>query len=116
MSTRTLDDARLSVSERAALQDAARLLRARFPVEEVILFGSKARGTGDEDSDLDLLVITARALDWREQRAIVDALFDIELAHDALLSPLIVSRDEWEGRPYTAFAIHDEVARDGIPF
>jgi predicted nucleotidyltransferase len=31
----------------------------------VVLFGSKARGAGDEDSDIDLLVLTKWKLDWR---------------------------------------------------
>lgn len=116
MAMRSLEEARLSAGERAALEAAARALRARFPVDQLLLFGSKARGAGDEDSDLDLLVVTSRTLDWRERGAIVDALFDIELAHDALLSPLIVSRADWQDGPYTALALHAEVTRDGIPF
>jgi len=53
-------------------------------------------------------------MDWTERRAIVDALFDIELVHDVLLSPLIVSGQEWRQGPYRILPIHDEIARDGL--
>ncbi|MDP1830510.1 MAG: nucleotidyltransferase domain-containing protein [Geothrix sp.] len=39
------------------IQEAIRLLAAQSVVQRVILFGSYARGTAREDSDLDFLVI-----------------------------------------------------------
>lgn len=111
---RALDQIDLGSRECAALEEAVRLLKARFPVEQVILFGSKARGDGDPESDLDLLILTTRELGWREQDALVDALFDIELAHDVLLSPLAVARREWETGPYRVLPIHAEIERDGV--
>ena len=36
---------------------------SRWPVERIILFGSKARGDDEPDSDIDLLVITTPELD-----------------------------------------------------
>ena len=42
-----------------ALDEFLRVLRERFgdSIEEVILFGSYARGDYDEESDIDLLII-----------------------------------------------------------
>ena len=71
----TIDQAALDDKERAAIRAAARLLRERFAAVEVVLFGSRARGEGDAESDLDLLVLTARPLRWRERHALIDALF-----------------------------------------
>ena len=34
-------------------------------VEKIILFGSRARGEGREDSDWDILIVTREKLDWR---------------------------------------------------
>jgi predicted nucleotidyltransferase len=110
----TLKTIPLSKQERRALAAAVTALKGRFPVEQVLLFGSRARGEGDAESDLDLLVLTTREMDWTERRAIVDALFDIELVHDVLLSPLIVSGQEWRQGPYRILPIHDEIARDGV--
>jgi predicted nucleotidyltransferase len=111
---RTLDQIGLGSAEHAALEEAVRLLKTRFPVERVILFGSKARGDAGPESDLDLLVLTTRELSWREQDSLVDSLFDIQLAHDVLLSPLAVARQDWENGPYKVLPIHAEVERDGI--
>ena len=109
---RTIDQAALDDRERAAIRAAARLLRERFAALQVVLFGSRARGKGDAESDLDLLV--ARPIDWRERQALVDALFEIELTHEVILSPLVVMRDAWQQGPYTALPIHEEVERDGV--
>lgn len=111
---RTIDDARLDGHERAALRAAARVIRERFPVVDLVLFGSRARGEGDIESDLDLLVLTARPLAWQERQALVDALFEIEIEHDVVLSPLVVERDAWRRGPYSVLPIHAEIERDGL--
>ena len=104
----------LSKRERRALAAAVAVLKDRFPVEQVVLFGSRARGEGDAESDLDLLVLTAREVVWTERRAVVDALFDVELTHDVVLSPLIVSAREWRQGAYRILPIHEEIDRDGV--
>ena len=51
---------------------------AGFPsVDRVILFGSRARGDGDPNSDIDLLVVCPRA-SARDWLAIVDAVEDAD--------------------------------------
>jgi predicted nucleotidyltransferase len=74
---RTLDDVALAPAERQAIEAAAAALRARFPVTDIVLFGSKARGDSDPESDIDLLVLTSRPLDAEEQRRIWSELHDI---------------------------------------
>ncbi|MFQ5807616.1 MAG: nucleotidyltransferase domain-containing protein [Phycisphaerae bacterium] len=111
---RTLQDIPLAENDREAIEAAVRLLQGAFPVEQVILFGSKARGSGDEESDIDLLVLTSRKLDWPEEDAITAALFDVELAHDVVISTLIIPADEWVTGVYRVLPIHDEIGRDGV--
>jgi len=48
---KTLDDLTLRQDEKEAVREATSVLKANFPVEEVILFGSKARGEDDEESE-----------------------------------------------------------------
>ena len=64
---RTLDQLGLSPNDEAGIKAARQVLLTQFPVERVILFGSKARGTDDAESDIDLLVLTSRELTWRER-------------------------------------------------
>lgn len=51
------------------LQEVTRRLVAEFEPEQVILFGSHAWGAPTEDSDVDLLVITADSKERPAQRA-----------------------------------------------
>jgi len=44
-----------------AVQQYLSVLNAHgIPAERAILFGSRARGSGDEDSDIDILVVSSR--------------------------------------------------------
>lgn len=111
----TLVDLALSANEKKALVAAKELLVARFPVEQVILFGSKARGDDDEESDIDLLLLTPKPIDWRERQEIVSALFDVGMQFDVIFSIMVVPSREWREGLHTVLPIHDEIDRDGVP-
>ncbi len=109
-----LDDIELSGRERGAIKDATRLLREKYPIESIILFGSKSRGDDDPESDIDLLVITTRPMSREERHAISDLLFPIQLQHDVLLSLLIVHAEEWRSGLISVLPIHDEIEEQGV--
>ena len=111
---KTLDDLTIRQNEKEAVREACRVLKTNFPVKEVILFGSKARGEDDEESDIDLLLLTARPIHWRERHAIVDTLFDIELKHDAVISIIINTLFDWSQGICTVLPIHKEIDAEGI--
>jgi len=111
---KTLTDVSLKPKDRRAIEAAARLLRDRFPVERIVLYGSKATGADVEESDIDLLLLTSRELGWRERDAITDALFDLELAHGVVISTLVVPKEEWIAGRYAVLPIHDEAERYGV--
>jgi len=111
---KALSEAPLAERDLRAVKAAVGMLRKRFPVEEVIIYGSKVRGDSDEDSDIDLLLISSRAIQWPERKAIIEALFDIEMAHEAIISILIVTAEEWSSGIFTAFPIYQEIMRDGV--
>jgi predicted nucleotidyltransferase len=77
---KTIDDLPIKQYERRAIIEAARLLKDRFSAREVILFGSKARGDDDEESDIDLLVLTSQPVSWNERKAINDYTLYLNLA------------------------------------
>lgn len=111
---KTLAHISLKSNDRKAIEAAKNLLVQKYPVELIILYGSKARGTDDAESDIDLLVLTTRELTWRERNAITDTLYDIQLAHGVVISTLVVANREWlEGR-YSILPIHDEIERYSV--
>ena len=56
MVTNTPVSLHLADTDRDAVAAVIEVIRNRWPVERVILFGSKARGDDDSESDIDLLV------------------------------------------------------------
>ncbi len=110
---KSFESASLMKNESDAIEAAIRMLKSEFSVSKVILFGSKARGDHDEHSDIDLLVVASKLLHWKEEKAIVGALFDIGMEYNVIFSPLFTSVDEWENGIFTEFPVYQEISRDG---
>ncbi len=111
---RALNEVHLSDRDRRAVEAASQMLKERFPVQRVILFGSKARGDDDPESDIDLLVLTSRSISWEERKEIIHSLFSVEMVHDVVISLLIATMLDWEDGPFSVMPIHEEVAEDGV--
>ena len=105
----------LTPNERTALQAFVAALRERYDgqVLSVRLFGSKARGDFDTDSDLDVMVLVHDD-NWRLAQAISFLAADVSLAHDVLLSPKVVSLTRWDFLSREGFAIARNVQSEGI--
>ena len=113
---RTLDDTKLSLIERQALADLrARLFTQLGFVKEVILFGSAARGTADAESDIDLLVLTAYALDNWTRHDISDIIADINGEYETNFSSLVIDSENWRNGLISVLPIKAEILQDGIP-
>ena len=97
-----------------AIEEATKLLREKYPIESIILFGSKSRADDCPESDIDLLVTMTRPMARAERHAISDLLFPIQLQYDVLLSLLIVHSEEWRSGLISVLPIHDEIEEQGV--
>ncbi|MBC7114615.1 MAG: uncharacterized protein PWR13_283 [Archaeoglobi archaeon] len=61
-------------------------------IDAIILYGSLARGEADENSDIDILVITDHA-EIRER--IYDIAYDVNLKYDVLLSFFFIDKERF---------------------
>lgn len=111
---RVLEQVHLKQKDRQAAVEAAAFLKREFPVEQVVLFGSKARGDDHEDSDLDLLILTRGEPPKTMPENMWKIFGQIELRHGVLLSTLIVPREQWENGIYRVMLLRKEVERDGV--
>ena len=110
---KSFENVSLMKNESDGIKAAIKMLKSEFFIAKVILFGSKARGDYDEYSDIDLLVVASKSLHWKEEKAIVSALFDIGMKYDVIFSPLFTFSDEWEKGIFTKFPVYQEIFQDG---
>jgi uncharacterized protein len=111
---KTLDAIQLKGNDRQAILAAAGILRERFPVAQVILFGSKARGDDQVESDIDLLVLTRGPITHAVKRQMTHAVFNLQLSHNVVLSMMVVPLEQWENGVYQVLPIRQEVEREGV--
>jgi len=102
----------LSTEERDALSKVTRTLRSRFGAEDVILYGSAARGQLDEESDIDLLVVLPR-IDWETQKEIIAVCFNAELECGRVFSATCYTADEMEHSPLRSSLLVLTARREG---
>jgi uncharacterized protein len=106
----------LSLAEANAiveLVDAARGMLG-LDLEQVLLYGSRARGEGNEDSDIDLALIVTPA--GRARRIeVYDVAHDIGLRHGVLLAPTLIERERLDELRRRERLYAAELDRDGIP-
>ena len=115
MSAATLP-ATLGATERRALGDYTSYLRNRFGprLRDLRLFGSRARGEGHEDSDLDVLAIVDD-LSTCERREVWEFTGDIMTEHDVIVGGLTMSTTDWHDLRARERRIVTEIHRDGVP-
>jgi predicted nucleotidyltransferase len=102
--------------ESAAVSEFCGWVRARFGdrVRALALFGSRARGDGDENSDVDLLVVI-EALTGAERREIGNQSGDAVTNHDVIVAPFALSAARWEELRSRERLIAREIERDQVP-
>ena len=111
---RTLGETALNEKDLRAVLDAANRLRAGFPVERIIIYGSKVKGKDDNISDIDILVLTSRTVTWQEKSRIVRLLSVIGRQFDVLFDPIVHSLEEWNHGTAKHFPIHQVVEEEGV--
>jgi len=97
-----------------ALAEFKERVTATYPVARLILFGSAAREEMDEESDVDVLVLTEKPLTWRERDVITHIVFEINLRLGTNLSTLVIDEHSWEEGLISVMPIREEIRRDGI--
>ncbi len=84
------------------------------PRAKIILYGSHARGDNRVDSDVDLIILLDKDMISREdEKRIKYPLYDIEFESGQVISPLVLSRKDWETR-HKVTPFYQSVISEGI--
>jgi len=101
-------------SDRAAVLALKQRLQERFGRVELVVFGSKARGDDAPDSDIDVLIVLDGVTAGVEAE-IDDLIYDVDLAHDCVISAVICSRGELTEGPLRQAPLLRAIEREGGP-
>ena len=82
----------------------------------VILFGSKARGDFDDQSDLDVVVVVRMSGEdyWQHWRRIVDMAWEVELAYSLVIASIIKNEHDYTKMCEHRSLLARNIERDGI--
>jgi predicted nucleotidyltransferase len=111
---KTLDEIALTTNQKLALSDLKKKLEAKFDITEIAVFGSIVRGEADNESDLDLLIVTQNPMQRSVRHLITDIVCEINSNHDTNLSTLVVDKTSWETGLYSVLPIHEEILKEGV--
>jgi len=106
----------LAPNEQAAVMEYVAHIRHRFPdrVLSVTLFGSKARGDADTESDIDLLVLVdADNSEFRSELWRIAS--DISLEYNVVLSARVFAQARWAETRRIRLPLYRAIVADGVP-
>jgi uncharacterized protein len=84
------------------------------PKATVILYGSYARGHNNKYSDIDLLILVdSDKITYSDEQRIKYPLYDLEFETGKIISPMVLSRGEWENK-HSVTPFYQNVKREGV--
>jgi uncharacterized protein len=106
---------KLKSKDAAALEEFLQSLRSALGKNllDAKLFGSKATGRDQPDSDIDVLVVVNRNGVEIEDR-VLDIAFDVNLKHDLYISPRVIDRSILSDPVWSITPFLRAVAKEGI--
>lgn len=108
---------RVDAATQSALERFATVVAGCYPLSSLVLFGSRARGEAQPDSDADVAVLLkGQHRDFLETKLALDDLaFDVLLESGILIQPLPIWEDEWaDPAGFRAPALLRNIQREGI--
>lgn len=84
------------------------------PQAEALLYGSRARGQADPESDWDLVILLNIPVTEQIKRTIRHRLYEIEWETGEVISCIIHSRVQWDSAPLSETPFHERVSREGV--
>jgi predicted nucleotidyltransferase len=113
---KTIDQITLTPAQHKSLTELKRRISKSFDIKEIIIFGSVVRGEADNESDLDVLLVTRIPLSRTTRHQITDIVCEINLHFDTNLSTLVVDQAAWQSGLYSILPIHQEILSEGVSF
>ncbi len=105
----------MNASEQQVLQRLKHMLQPRVKVHQIILFGSRARGDADAESDMDVLVVVDHPINREVRKAVSECTWQAGFDAGIVVTAILFTRDEWENGPEYYSPLAEAVRADGVP-
>lgn len=103
--------------EKVALSSLAEELRKKLgdKLLFIMLFGSKARGDFDEESDIDVFIVVRNDSDlYQQEQVIIELVSELSLRYNVVLSPLVMDASEYRWNLRLKMPLIHFIEREGV--
>ena len=105
----------MRVRDRNIIRQIRQKINELDSTAEVILYGSRARGDHNKESDWDILILlNQKHVDKFIEQKFRHHLFDIEIEIGEPISVFVHSKKDWEGK-YSVTPLFKSIKQEGIP-
>ena len=104
----------MTPQEAGILNQLKAKLQERLSVSRLVLFGSRARGDADPDSDMDVLVVLDGAADAKAEDYVRLCAWEAGVEQGIIVVPVMVSRAEWQDGPLSSSLLALAVEKEGV--
>ena len=104
----------MNATDRQIVERLKRILEQRVRLHQIILFGSRARGDHDAESDMDVLVILDSLITPEIRDAVSECTWQVGFDAGIIIAAVLFSREEWEEGPEYYSPLAEAVRADGV--
>jgi len=104
----------LKDSDRDLLLKCKKAIADIDPDVQMILYGSRARGDSNNESDYDLLLIGEKKASLNYEDLLREAIYPVELESGAVLTVMYYEKKQWNSSLFKDMPFHVNVSREGI--
>lgn len=103
----------MNITESEIIKKFKRLLAKKIRVDRIVLFGSRARGDADPDSDMDILVIVDSPTEEIEEH-ISACAWEAGFEHGIVIVTVVYGKQEWEHGPERFSLLARAIEKEGV--
>ena len=103
----------MSPIEKNIIDTFSLLLKKKLGIHRIELFGSRARGDAEPDSDMDVLVIVNEISPELEDY-VSECAWEAGFKDGIVIVPVVFTRDEWENGPERYSLLAEAIRAEGV--
>jgi len=104
----------VTTKDRLILEQLKVKVAQRLPLSRIVLFGSRARGDNEPDSDVDVLVLLEGSVSRESEEYVRSCAWELSYENGVVIFPLVVARAEWEEGLTSASLLAVAVGKEGV--